>query len=214
MPETIDGDDIARMIRAAVGQVRANHERLSQLDSALGDGDHGSAMRRAVEAAEKALDGAESHAPGAMLQAVAWAVMGAAGGAPGPLLGSLLLGMSTAAGNDDRFDGARVAELFESGLAGLRKQTKAEVGDKTMVDALVPAVAALRAAADAAEPIGAAMRQAADAADAGAEGTRDMLARHGKARNMGERTRGHVDPGATSVALLFRGFAEALATGE
>jgi dihydroxyacetone kinase-like protein len=213
MAQSLGYDEVARMIRGAVEQIRAHHEHLSQLDSALGDGDHGSAMLRAADAAQKALEGAEAGRTGEMLQAVAWAVMGAAGGAPGPLLGSLLLGMSAAAGGDNHFDSTRVAEIFESGLAGLRKQTKAQVGDKTMMDALVPAVEALRAAAEAGAGAAEAMQQAAAAAARGAESTRDLRAKFGKARNMGERTVGHVDPGATSICLIFRGFADGLAQG-
>lgn len=214
MPETLGYGDIARMIQGAVERIRANHERLSQLDSALGDGDHGSAMLRAVEAAEKAVQEAQGTDAPALLQAVAWGIMGAAGGAPGPLLGSFFLGLGEAAGEDGQRDGTRVADMFAAGLAGVQKQTKAQVGDKTMIDALVPAVAAIRSAAEADEPIGAALRQAAEAAAAGAESTREMLSKFGKARHMGERTRGHVDPGATSVQLIFEGFADALAGEE
>jgi len=126
------------------------------------------------------------------------------------VFGSFFMGMGEAVG-DGEMDCPAVAGMFESALAKLRKQTKAQPGEKTMIDALVPAVEALRAAAEAADGVDAALAGAADAAAQGAEATRDMQARHGKARNMRERTIGHVDPGATSVACMFRGFSQALA---
>jgi len=213
MAETIGAAEIVRMIRGGLGAIRASHRELSRLDTAIGDGDHGSAMLRAVEAAEKAIGKSGDGKTSDVLQAIAWGVMGAAGGAPGPLFGSFFMGMGDAAG-EGAFDGAAVAAMFESGLASVRRQTKARPGEKTMIDALVPAIEALRAAADASGDVPAALARAADAAAAGAESTRDMRARHGKARNMGERTVGHVDPGATSVACLFKGFAEAISAAD
>jgi dihydroxyacetone kinase-like protein len=209
MAETMNCEQVVQMIRGGLKQIRANHEELSRLDSALGDGDHGSAMLRAVEAAEKAIQQTDGTTAD-VLQAIAWGVMGAAGGAPGPLFGSFFLGMGEAA--DSEMDVAGVAAMFEAGLANLRKQTKAQPGEKTMIDALVPAVEALRAAADASADIAAALARAAEAAAEGAESTRDIQSRHGKARHMGERTVGHVDPGSMSVTYLFKGFAEATAS--
>jgi dihydroxyacetone kinase-like protein len=210
MAETIGYEGLVEMIRGGLEAIRANHEELSRLDNALGDGDHGSAMLRAVDAAEKAIRQSPDGGAARLLLAIAWGLMGAAGGAPGPLFGSFFLGMGAAAGAGD-LDAAALAAMFESGLAGLRKQTKAQPGEKTMIDALVPAVEALRASADASGDIAAALAGAAEAAARGAESTRDMQARHGKARNMGERTLGHQDPGATSVSYLFQGFARAVA---
>jgi len=210
MAETIGYEQLVAMIRGGLEAIRANHEQLSRLDNALGDGDHGSAMLRAVGAAEKAIQQTPEGGAAKLLQAIAWGIMSAAGGAPGPLFGSLFLGMGAAAGEGD-LDAGAVAAMFESGLAGLRKQTKAQPGEKTMIDALVPAVEALRASAEANADVGAALARAADAAAAGAESTRPMQARHGKARNMGERTIGHQDPGATSVSYLFGGFSQAVA---
>lgn len=209
MANAIGYEQLARMIRGGFERVRAHHEELSQLDSALGDGDHGSAMLRAVDAGEKAVEQNAEGPAAKTLQAIAWGLMGAAGGAPGPLFGSFFLGMSEAAGEGE-MDAGAVAAMFEAGLAKLRKQTKAQPGEKTMVDALVPAVEALRAAATAGD-VSAALAKAATAAADGAESTRDMRAKHGKARHMGDRTLGHVDPGSMSVTYLFQGFAEALA---
>jgi dihydroxyacetone kinase-like protein len=128
------------------------------------------------------------------------------GGSTSPLLGSFFLGMSEAVGGSETLDSPGLAAAFSAGLAKLRAQTPAQVGDKTMVDALAPAVEALcRAAQSGAEPT-VLLAEAADAAQRGAEKTSEFQARFGRARNLGPRTIGHVDPGATSIALLLAGF--------
>jgi dihydroxyacetone kinase-like protein len=213
MAETVSRDDIIRMLRGAIAKILAGHETLSKLDSVIGDGDHGTTMVRAMGIIEKSV--AEGAAPGlkGMLNDVGWAVMGVDGGAAGPLIGSLLMGMAEAVGDKPQLDAAGVAAMFEGGLAQVRTYSQAKVGDKTMLDALVPAVEALRAAATAGDGVAAAMCKAAEAAEKGAASTKDMLARFGRARNLGERSRGFADPGATSISLIFRGFADALASG-
>jgi dihydroxyacetone kinase-like protein len=133
------------------------------------------------------------------------------GGSTGPLWGSLFVGMSTGVGEADSLDCGAVADAFEAGLAKIQKQSKAQVGDKTMMDALIPAVGAIRTAADASASINDAMSAAAQAAAEGAEATAGMQAKFGRARNLGERVIGHIDPGATSMSLLFKAFSEALA---
>ncbi len=205
MPEAIGAAEIGGMIRAAATMIRERHEELSKLDAAIGDGDHGMAMLRAAEAAEKAVAAAVGEPVAAMLHAVGWEVMCIDGGSTGPLLGSLFMGMSEGVGGVETLDCAAIAAVFEAGLAGVREQTKAQVGDKTMMDALVPAVEVIRAAADAGDGIANAMATAAMAAAAGAETTKAMQARFGRAKNLGERTIGHADPGATSMAYLFAG---------
>jgi len=211
MAETINRDDIARMLCGAVEKIRAGHETLSNLDSVIGDGDHGTTMVRAMGLVERTLTECAAPDLKGMLNDVGWAVMGVDGGAAGPLTGALLMGMAEAAGDGRPLDAAGVAAMFEGGLAKVRTYSQAQVGDKTMLDALVPAVEALRAAAAAGDGAVAAMRKAAEAAEKGAASTKDMLARFGRARNLGERSRGFADPGATSISLIFRGFAEALA---
>lgn len=214
MPQTIGRDELVTMIHAAVETIHANHKLLSKLDSAIGDGDHGTAMTKAMDAAEKALLDAPAKDIKTLLHDVAWGVMCIDGGSTGPLFGSFFMGMSDAAGDAARLDCGQLAAMFEAGLAGVRKQTKAEVGDKTMIDALAPAVDALRAAADASADTAGALKQAAEAAATGAQATANMQARFGRARNLGERTIGHVDPGATSIRLIFEAFAGALAGKE
>jgi len=209
MPDAFGHDQIVAMLRGAIEQIRANHPVLSQLDSIGGDGDHGTTMVRAMGHMEKAIDEASSTQLQSFLFDVGWAIMGVDGGATGPLLGSLFMGMSEAAAGKDSVDGPGLAAMFEAGLASLEKATKARVGDKTLMDALVPAVAAMREAADAGSGIPACLQAAAEAAAQGAEATKALPTRFGRARSIGEKTIGHADPGATSMSFIFRGFAQA-----
>ena len=195
------------MLRSAAGRIRAETALLGELDSHGGDGDHGTTMARAVDRLEGALaegDGAET---GKLLKAVGWAIMGVDGGAIGPLLGSFFSSMAPAT-PEGMIDGPALVSMFEAGRAGLLKNTRARVGDKTLVDALVPAVDALRIGVDTGATIPEALRCAADAAERGAASTVELEARFGRAKHLGEGSKGHADPGATSIALLFRGLSE------
>lgn len=210
MVETINAENVASMIQATITLIRDNEQMLSKLDSATGDGDHGSAMVSAMNAADKALAEWDKASIQSLLKGVGWGMMCIDGGSTGPLWGSLFMGMSKGAGEAESLDCAAMADMFEAGLAKIQKQSKAQVGDKTMMDALIPAVGAIRAAADASASIDQALAAAADAAAQGAAATADMQAKFGRARNLGERVIGHVDPGATSMSLLFKAFSEAL----
>ena len=210
MADTIGYDDIARMIRSAADKIRAHRDELSKLDSAIGDGDHGMTIARAMDIAEKVIEEFDKAEVKAMLKDVGWGVMGVDGGATGPLLGSFLMGLSDGIGEQDTIDCKVMAVMFEAGLAGVRKQTKAQVGDKTMMDALLPAVGAIREAADSGKSIREALQNAAEAAEKGAISTKDFQARFGRATNLGERTIGFQDLGVTSMSLLFRVFVEGL----
>ena len=210
MPETIGYPQISAMLHGAAGRIRANHEMLSRLDSAVGDGDHGTTILRTMEAVEKTVS--ENTGPDLqqLFTAVAWAVMSCDGGSTGPLLGSFFMGLSDGAAGRNEFDCAGLSALFEAGITRMQKQSRAQMGDKTMMDAFLPALAALKAA-DPARGIRAAFQQAATAAAQGAEATKTMRAKFGRARNLGDRSLGAVDPGAMSVALIFDGFRAALA---
>ena len=209
MSETIGYKQLRGMLNAAADQIRKNHEMLSKLDSAVGDGDHGTTILRAMEAVSKTV----SEDPGsdlkALFSAIAWAVMSCDGGSTGPLLGSFFMGMSECAAGRGELDHAALVSVFEAGVAKLQKQSRAQVGDKTMMDAFLPALAALKSA-DSARGIKPALEQAAEAAAKGAEATRNMKAKFGRARNLGDRVLGHADPGAVSVSLIFKGFSEGL----
>jgi len=208
MAETFNYSQLCAMLQSAVGQIRANHEMLSRLDAATGDGDHGTTMLRAMENLKKALEASKSDRMDALLGEIAWAVMGTDGGATGPLFGSFFMGMSEGASGKESLDAAALAGVFEAGLASLRKQTRAQVGDKTVVDALVPAVRAAREAVDRGLGFVAVLEVAAEAAAVGAARTRDLQPRLGRAKNARQQSVGHEDPGAVSVSLIFRGFVE------
>jgi phosphoenolpyruvate---glycerone phosphotransferase subunit DhaL len=210
MVDTIGYDDVARMLRSAADKIRANREELSRLDSAIGDGDHGTSISRAMDIMERIVVQSERKCTKDLLRDVGWGVMGVDGGATGPLIGSFLMGLSDGLKEQDPIDGPALAAMFEAGLAGVRKQTKAQVGDKTLMDALMPAVASIRGAVDAGRSIKDALREAAHASGKGALSTKDLKARFGRARNLGERVLGCQDPGATSLALFFQGLVEGL----
>lgn len=209
MSETISYPQVCRMLQAAVEQIRANHEHLSRLDGAVGDGDHGTTILRTMEAVAKAVAEAQGSDLKALFAKIGWDVMDCDGGSTGPLLGSFFMGMGDALGDQAELDCAAVVAMFAGGINKLAKQSRAVVGDKTMMDAFLPALAAMQAAAPAG-CIRTALGQAAAAAAAGAEATGQFRAKFGRARNLGDRVIGHVDPGAVSVSLIFKGFSEAL----
>lgn len=207
MVESIDQARFCRMLLGAVEQIRANHEHLSRLDSAVGDGDHGTTILRAMEAVEKIVrenPGPDLHS---MFSNIAWAVMSCDGGSTGPLLGSFFMGLSEAAAGKSNVDTIALASLVESGVSKMQKQTRAKVGDKTMMDAFLPALEALRSSA-AGNDACAALQAAAQAAAQGAEATKNMRAKFGRAKNLGDRVLGHPDPGAVSISLIFKGLSD------
>lgn len=199
------------MIQAAAALIRANHPYLSQLDAATGDGDHGTTINRVMDVADEASKADVGGSLQELLNKVGWDVMSVDGGSTSPLLGSFFMGMGEGVGAAAQLDSQAVAGMFKAGLAGLRQQTKAQAGDKTMLDALLPAVDAIITGAPAVRDVAALMNSAADAALTGAENTKKMQAKFGRARNLGDRTIGHQDPGATSISYIFKGFAQALA---
>ncbi|MBN1815955.1 MAG: dihydroxyacetone kinase subunit L [Sedimentisphaerales bacterium] len=206
--DTIGFEELKKMLLAAVDQIKANHELLSKLDSFGGDGDHGTTMVRAMGCLEKGVADTNTSRIKDLLNNVGWSIMGVDGGATGPLFGSLFMGMAIPTDGKDAVDTQLLAAMFESGLTGVGNVTKARVGDKTMIDALVPAVQELRAAAKRGDSVEQALAAAAEAAQKGAEATKALVARFGRAKNIGEKSKGQPDPGATSVSLVFRGLAQ------
>ena len=211
MADTIGYDQVARMIQSAADKIRANRDELTRLDSAIGDGDHGTSISRAMNIAEKVVHKSEKQDVKGLLKDVGWGVMGVDGGATGPLLGSFIMGLGMGLETPEKdIDCPALAAMFEAGLANVSRQTKALPGDKTIMDALMPAVQTIRAAADTGKSIKEALENAARAAEKGAMSTKDFTARFGRAKNLGERVLGFQDPGATSMALMFHGFSEGL----
>ena len=207
--ETISYHQICQMLESAVAQIRANHEMLSRLDAAVGDGDHGTTILRTMEAVTQAIAASPGTDLKELFAKIGWDVMDCDGGSTGPLLGSFFMGMSDAAAGVIDPDCAALVAMIEGGILKLAKQSRAVVGDKTMMDAFLPALDALHAAAPSGS-IRTALQQAAAAAAQGAEATKQFRAKFGRARNLGERVIGHTDPGAVSVSLIFKGFSEAL----
>jgi dihydroxyacetone kinase-like protein len=202
MSEYFDISALGDWIREYARLVTANRDLLTRLDSAIGDADHGSNMDRGMTAVVAALDGATPGSPAELLKLVGRTLVSTVGGAGGPLYGTLFLRMSTAAGDAEVLDGPSFAKALRAGLDGVVTRGKAEASDKTMYDALAPAVEELdRALADG-KQLTAALQAANAAADSGRDATIPMLARKGRASYLGERSIGHQDPGATSVALL------------
>jgi phosphoenolpyruvate---glycerone phosphotransferase subunit DhaL len=210
MPDTIGFNEIIQMIQAAGAKIRANQSELTRLDSAIGDGDHGTTVARAMDAADKVIQEFDSREIKTLLKQVGWGVMGAGGGAGGSLLGSFFMGMSDGIEDQISLNCNAVVAMFVAGLAKLEKQSKARIGDKTMMDALIPAVGALQRACSAGKSIKASFEDAYVSAHMGAVSTKDLRARYGRAKNLGDRTLGCQDPGATSIVFIFEGFLEAL----
>ena len=189
-------------IRAYAAEVAQHRAELVQLDTAIGDGDHGTNMDRGMRKAVEKLEGVEGEDIGAVLKTVGMALVSSVGGAAGPLYGTLFLQMGTASAGRDSLDLAGWTAALEAGVKGVQARGKAEPGDKTMVDALLPALAALRAAADDDAGLGDALRRSADAAAEGMRATIPLEARKGRASYLGPRSVGHQDPGATSSHML------------
>jgi dihydroxyacetone kinase-like protein len=210
MMSTVGLEDWIAMLAGAVAEVKAAHQQLSALDSICGDGDHGTTMLRAANLLEKCISQGSGKSVQTFLGDVAWALMGLDGGATGPLLGSLFLGISETVGPQNELDANFLATAWEGGLAALTRQSRAQVGDKSMLDALVPAIQALRHSADEGQPLPDVLRAAAIAAQQGAASTKLQVAKIGRAKYLGKRTLGTQDPGATTVALLFKGFSRGI----
>ncbi|MEU0882168.1 dihydroxyacetone kinase subunit DhaL [Lentzea sp. NPDC005914] len=200
--------DVVAALRLAATVVQEHRDELVRLDQAIGDADHGENMRRGFTAVLSRLDSEEPTSPGKALKLVATTLISTVGGAAGPLYGTAFLRASAAVGDAAELDCEAVAKALQAALAGVVARGKAVVGDKTMVDALTPAVAAAESVDGS---VAAVLSAAADAAAEGAESTVPMVARKGRASYLGERSAGHLDPGARSTALLLRAFADAAA---
>jgi dihydroxyacetone kinase-like protein len=193
-------------------EIRAQSDYLTQLDAAIGDGDHGTNMRRGFEAVGKALAGQGETPPGRLLIVAGKTLVATVGGASGPLWGSALRRAGRALGDSETFDGKQLALALDAAIDGVVELGAAAPGDKTMVDALVPAARTLHDALDAGRPLPEAAQAAADAAREGAEATVPMQARKGRASYLGERSIGHQDPGATSTAIIIAALSRAVAS--
>jgi phosphoenolpyruvate---glycerone phosphotransferase subunit DhaL len=202
----ITRDSTLRWMSAFAEEMAEHRQELVRLDTAIGDGDHGTNMNRGMQKAMEKLGGEQPADPGAVLKTVAMTLISSVGGAAGPLYGTLMLQMGNAMAGQDDVDLAGFAAAWQKALEGVRARGKAEPGDKTMVDALTPAVEALEQASD----LDGGLTAAVQAAEQGMNATTPLVARKGRASYLGDRSAGHQDPGATSTYYLFKSAAEAL----
>jgi len=196
-----DNAALVAWMRRLAGTIREHEAELTGLDAAIGDGDHGANLARGFNKVEQKLEAEAPGTPAALFRLVGMTLIGTVGGASGPLYGTFFLEAGKAAGAEAELDAAALARCLAAGLAGVRMRGKAEAGEKTMVDALTPAIEVLGR--------GGSLAEASAAARAGAEATAPLIARKGRASYLGERAIGHVDPGAASSALLIGSLAEA-----
>jgi phosphoenolpyruvate---glycerone phosphotransferase subunit DhaL len=206
----VDTDTLRRWLRAFAASVAEHKEELTALDAAIGDADHGANMDRGMTAVVEALEAAPSD-PAALFKQTGMTLVKSVGGASGPLYGTLFLRMAPATGGAATLDPETFAKALRAGLEGVVARGKAAVGEKTMVDALAPALDALDTALGSGKSLAEALRAASAAADEGRDGTTPIVARKGRASYLGERSAGHQDPGATSAALLVAAAASAVA---
>lgn len=195
---------LGQMASAALAAAEDRADEFSALDAVTGDGDHGTAIVSALAAVDRVAQ--EGTALKKTLHDMGFAAMCEACGSTSTLIGALFMGMGDGVETDE-LDAPATAAMFASGLANVQKQTKAALGDKTMIDALLPAVKAMQA--DTAHGVSAMLEAAAAAAADGAESTRPMVARFGRAKNLGDRVVGHLDAGAVSTACMFSAFSQA-----
>lgn len=195
----------AMLVRVAE-RMEESKDHLSELDRAIGDGDHGIGMARGFEAVRLALEGKSFDSVGNLLQAVGTALMMSIGGAAGAIFGTLFRGGGAGLRDERAFTSRALGRMLSDGLAAVTARGGAKPGDKTMIDALAPAAARAQALADA--PLAESLAAAAEEARLGMERTKQMLAATGKAKTLGERALGHADPGAESTHLILRYMAE------
>jgi dihydroxyacetone kinase-like protein len=201
---SISRNAVLDWITATAAAIAADKDYLTQLDADIGDGDHGANMDRGFQAVLTKLSGVADKDIGTVLKTVGMTLVSTVGGAGGPLYGTLFIQMGTATAGKLELTLADWAAALEAGVNGVVMRGKANPGDKTMVDALTPALATLKQAASNGQPLADGLRQSAQAAEQGMKDTIPLVARKGRASYLGERSAGHQDPGATSSHLLLK----------
>jgi dihydroxyacetone kinase-like protein len=210
----VDAATVTRWMRSCADVFVEQRDYLTQLDAAIGDADHGANMTRGFSAVEAKLDGLDGGTPpGKILVLAGSTLVSTVGGASGPLWGSAFRRAGKALGEQPSATGAELADALDAAVAAIVELGAAERGDKTMVDALAPAVDALRASLASGASLPDALGAARTAAEDGMRATVPMLARKGRASYLGERSIGHQDPGATSTALIVAALEQAVTRG-
>jgi dihydroxyacetone kinase-like protein len=198
------------MIRAIGQTLEENKAFLTELDSAIGDADHGINMAKGFHAVEEKLPDLTGKDAGTILKTVGMTLVSTVGGAAGPLYGTAFMRAGMAVGSKEVLDARDLVQALEAAIQGIKQRGKAERGDKTMIDALEPAYEAIEKEIAAGQEAGAALAAGVAAAEAGVEYTKGIIARKGRASYLGERSIGHQDPGATSSYLILKTMAEFL----
>jgi dihydroxyacetone kinase-like protein len=211
--DALSAHDVVRFVERAAAALQRHEALLDRLDAALGDGDHGANMAIGFRAAAEAARSGLAERPddvGELLRVLGHSLVGSVGGASGPLYGTAFIEAGFVLAGRRSATPAELATALEAGQAGLERRGRCAVGDKTILDALAPGVAALRTGAEHGRPLGACLASAALAAGDGMRATIPLVARRGLALRLGERSRGHRDPGATSCFLLLGAMARAV----
>ncbi|HUG85958.1 MAG TPA: dihydroxyacetone kinase subunit DhaL [Euzebya sp.] len=208
--QAIDVGSLVVWFRRFAAAIEVHADDLSSLDAAIGDADHGTNMRRGCQAVVAALDADRPSDVTGFGKTVGMRLISAVGGASGPLYGSFFLAFGTAGGGASTLTTTQLAACWQAGADSVASRGKAVLSDKTMLDAMLPAVDALQDGATSGQPIAEVLARAVVAAEEGMRATIPMTARKGRASYLGERSAGHQDPGATSTWLLVRSAAEAL----
>lgn len=204
-------EHILKWLEAAAILFEQNKDYLTELDAAIGDADHGINMNRGFQKVIAQLPGVADKDIGSILKSVSMTLISSVGGASGPLYGTLFLRASSAVAGKQELTDEDVAALLEAGLHGVIERGKANLGDKTMLDALTPAVEAFKNAIASGDSTLEALQKAAAAAEEGVQHTIPLVAKKGRASYLGDRSVGHQDPGATSTYLLLKTLLETVA---
>jgi phosphoenolpyruvate---glycerone phosphotransferase subunit DhaL len=209
----VDATTVRRWLEEAAASIREQRDYLTQLDAAIGDADHGTNMDRGFAAVAERLNGLDDP-PGKLLIAAGATLVSTVGGASGPLWGTALRRAGRAAGDAEKLEAAQFADALQAALDGVVELGAAQEGDKTMVDALAPAVRALRGRLHSGDGLPAALAAAREAGEEGMRATVPLEARKGRASYLGPRSVGHQDPGATSTALIIAALERSVAAGQ
>ena len=206
----MDKEKMKEIIQAVAEKIEAEKDVLTELDSAIGDGDHGINMARGAKAVMEKVPSFIEKDAGALLKGIGMAIVSSVGGASGPLYGTAFMKAGDALKGKEEPSAEDFLAAFSAAIAGIKMRGKATIGEKTMLDALCPAERAMREAIEAKKTIKEALEAAAVAAEKGAERTKDLVATKGRASYLGERSLGHRDPGAVSSFFMLRAMADAI----
>ncbi|MGB9809103.1 MAG: dihydroxyacetone kinase subunit DhaL [Caldanaerobacter sp.] len=204
-------EDVLKVINRIVEVIRENREYLTELDSAIGDADHGINMDRGFEAVKQKLETIPENSDiGTILKTVGMTLVSTVGGASGPLYGTAFMRAGQVVQGKTELTEEDIVKIFDAALQGIKDRGKAQAGDKTMIDAIEPAYKALKESLENNIALPEALKRAANAAKEGMEYTKNISARKGRASYLGERSIGHIDPGATSSYLMINAFSEVI----